>query len=229
MAEKIPLHVAIIMDGNRRWARERRLPVFKGHREGAETLMKIAKYAKKRGIKVLTVFAFSLENWQRSSKEVRYLMKLFEKVLTKRVEELHKNRIQLRISGRIGELPQNLQQAIKRALDLTQNNNEAILNIALNYGGRAELIDAFERLLEKGLKPGDLNEEVVDENLYTTGLPDPDIIIRTAGEMRLSGFLPWQGVYAELFFVEKFWPDFEEEDLDKIIREYQKRERRFGR
>lgn len=225
----VPRHVAIIMDGNRRWAREKGLNSLEGHKKGAENLIKIAKYGFKKGIRIATFYAFSQENWQRSPREVNYLMDLIKKVISERLEELNQANIRLRISGELEGLPKAVQIVIEKALETTWNNTGGIVNIALNYGGRQELVRAFKRIIEKDVLVKDLTAGLINENLYTSGLPDPDIIIRTGGEKRLSNFLPWQGVYSELFFSDILWPDFGEKDLDQVLEDYQNRDRRFGK
>jgi undecaprenyl diphosphate synthase len=229
MKAKIPKHIAIIMDGNRRWAKKRGQPLLSGHQQGSEILKKIGNHCLKRGVKILTVYAFSTENWNRSKNEVAYLLDLLRKFLREDIEELHKKNIQLRFIGRIKELSRDVQELIEEAVQLTKNNTRGILSIALNYGGRFEIIDAFKNIIKKKIPLEKFTEKVVSDNLYTSGLPDPDLIIRTSGEQRLSNFLTWQSAYSEFYFVKKHWPEFSEKDLDGAIDEYSKRTRRFGK
>jgi len=229
MAKKVLNHLAIILDGNRRWARARGLPTLEGHRRGYENVKKVGKWCLERGIKILTVYAFSTENWNRSKYEVGYLMKLLKKALINDLPEFNKMGLQLRIIGRRERLPKDLQAAIKKAMELTRNNNKGILNIAINYGGRAEIADAVKKIIEKRIPISKIDENLVADNLYTAGLPDPDMIVRTSGEQRLSGFLLWQASYSELYFIKKHWPAFSKNDLDDIIAEFDKRQRRFGK
>ncbi|MFA5070603.1 MAG: isoprenyl transferase [Patescibacteria group bacterium] len=228
MAEKIPRHLGIIMDGNRRWARARGLPTLYGHKKGYDKIMKMGDLCLKKGIKILTVYAFSTENWNRSKKEVAYLMRLLKHGLTTDIRSLHKKNVKVQVIGRIKELSKDLQKAIGETMALTKNNTRGILNIAINYGGRPEIIDAVKKIVAKKINPVKITEKLVAENLYTAGMPDPDLIIRTSGEMRLSNFLTWQSSYSELYFIKKHWPDFSEKDLDEAIAEYSRRQRRFG-
>lgn len=226
----LPVHVGIIMDGNRRWASSRGLSKFEGHKAGYENFIKIAKAGIKKGIKILTFYAFSRENWKRSKSEVAYLMRLLKKAVRQGGKELHKEQIKLLVSGRLEDLSLSFQKKISRVIDLTKNNKKGIVNIALSYSGRAEIVDAFKKILKKypKISPRDISEDLINQNLYNPHLPDPDLIIRTSGEYRLSGFLTWEGVYSELYFVKKYWPDFTVKDLDKAIKEYQRRQRRYG-
>ena len=226
--KKIPSHIAIIMDGNRRWARKKGLPTFFGHKKGYDKFREIGEACLERGVKILTVYAFSTENWNRSKKEVNYLMTLLKNAITIHSKELHKKNIKLQILGQTAKLPKGLQKSIKKALDLTKGNTAGVLNIALNYGGRTEIVDAVKSIVKKRIPFDEIDDKKFEENLYTDGLPDPDLLIRTGGEQRLSNFLPWQLTYAELYFVNKYWPDFGVSDLDAAILEFQDRERRFG-
>lgn len=228
-AQRIPRHLGIIMDGNRRWAKEKGLPSLEGHRRGYEKLKEIGKLCFEKGIKILTVFAFSTENWNRSKEEVSYLMKLLKKAVKEGLTEFHKRDIQIRISGRINQLSKDLQRAIFKTTEKTKDNQKGIINIALNYGGRMEIIDAIKKIINKKIGVAKIDEKTIKENLYTEDLPDPDLIIRTSGEQRLSGFLLWQSAYSELYFTKKYWPDFGEMDLEKALKEYSERERRFGK
>lgn len=228
-SNKIPQHIAIIMDGNRRWAKQHGKPIFFGHKKGFQVLKKIGNYCLGKGVKFLTVFAFSTENWNRPRKEVDFLVKLFEDVLRNEIQELHDKNICIRFIGRIERFSKTIQKLISHAVELTKNNTKGVLNIAVNYGGRAEILDAVRNIMGMKLAPAQINEDIINRHLYTQGEPDPDFIIRTSGELRLSGFLPWQSVYSELIFIKKHWPDFTEKDLDEAIEEYYRRQRRFGK
>lgn len=229
----LPAHVAIIMDGNGRWAKSRNLPRFRGHIEGVKRVEEIAEIANEMGIKVLTVFTFSTENWRRPRTEVSMLMKTLCMVLEKRIEKLLRLNIRINFIGRRDGLSQVVVNSINRAIERTRGNTGLLLNLAVNYGSRVEILDAVRHLAEavnRGeLKPGDITEDLFSESLYTRGMPDPDLLIRTSGEKRISNFLLWQVSYAELYFTEKFWPDFGEKEFKKAVCEYQKRDRRFGK
>lgn len=229
---KMPEHVAIIMDGNGRWAQKRGLPRIAGHRQGFEVAKKIIREAGQLGIKVVTLYAFSTENWKRPEEEVKALMMLLEEALDHAVEELHEHRVCLRVIGRREELPARIQEKIKRAEDLTRNNPGLILVLAINYGGRAEIIDATRKLVSLaaagGLQPEDVDEPLFTSSLYTAGLPDPDLLIRPSGEMRLSNFLLWQVAYTEFYSTPVLWPDFTVEEFHRALASYQQRHRRFG-
>lgn len=230
--KKIPYHLAIIMDGNRRWAKKRGLPPLEGHRQGLKTAERVGKWCKKKGVKVLTLWAFSTENWNRSKAEVNYLLKLLAKALDKKrryIQELQKEGIRLQVIGQRERLPKRLQLFIKEAEELTKDNKEGILILAISYGGRAEILKAVREMIKEKIPVERVTEEVFEEHLWTGKIPPPDLIIRTSGEQRLSGFLPWQAAYAELYFSEKLWPDFSKEDLDKAFEEYSHRQRRFGK
>ena len=228
----IPRHIAIIMDGNRRWARENGLNISDGHKKGAETLENIANYCNKIGIKYLTVYAFSTENWKRSKEEVGALMNLLRFYLDKFSKRADTENIKIKILGNIEILDVSLKNSIKKAIERTKQNTGLTLSIALNYGGRAEITMATKKianLVKKGLlDPEKITEDTIESNLYTAGDPDPDLLIRTSGELRTSNFLPWQIVYAEFLFKEKYWPEFNEADIDDAIHIYQKRNRKFG-
>jgi len=219
-------HLGIIMDGNRRWATTRRLPSFEGHRAGYKKTEDVLRWCRDAGIKILTLYAFSTENWQRSKKEVDFLMKLFYLALTKDIKKLHKNKVCVRVIGREEGLSKKLQQAIKKAEALTKNNTAAILNLAINYGGRLELVDAFNKILKN--PPKEITEDLISQNIYTADLPDPDLIIRTSGERRLSEFLTWQSAYSEFYFIKRHWPEFSKEDFDDALNDFANRQRRFG-
>ncbi len=225
-ASNFPKHVAVIMDGNGRWAKERGLPRVAGHRAGVKTVREIVKASIDFGVPILTLYAFSQENWKRPKEEITVLMKLLDFFLDKELKNLIRQGVQFRTLGRIEALPLGVQKKIKEAVEKTKNNDKLILNIALNYGARTEILDAVRAILQDA--PAELTEEYFSGQLYTQGLPDPDLLIRTSGEMRLSNFLLWQLSYAEFYVTKKYWPDFSREDYLKALREYQKRERRFG-
>lgn len=230
--ENMPKHIGIIMDGNRRWAKSKGKPASFGHKEGAKTLEKIVRYANKIGLEHITVYAFSTENWKRAEEEVSTLMKLLQNYLDDYSKRADSENIKVKILGDITALSQGMQKSIINCMERTKNNTGVTFNIALNYGGRDEIVKAIKTIAEevkdRKIEIEDINEEMVSKNLYTAGQPDPDLIIRTSGELRISGFLTWQSVYSELLFIEKNWPDFTEEDLDNAIIEYQRRTRKFG-
>ena len=230
--EDMPKHIAIIMDGNRRWAKKQGKPASYGHKEGAKTLEKIVRYANKIGLKHITVYAFSTKNWKRAEDEVKALMLLLQNYLDDYSKRADTENIRVKILGDITALSDGMQKSIKKCMERTKDNTGVTFNIALNYGGRDEIIRAIKKIAEdvkeNKLDINNITEEVVSNNLYTNGQPDPDLLIRTSGELRLSNFLPWQLVYSEFLFIDKNWPDFEEEDLDNAIIEYQKRTRKFG-
>jgi undecaprenyl diphosphate synthase len=228
LPDKVPYHVAIILDGNGRWAKARGLPRVAGHRAGVENLRRILRACSEFGIKILTIYAFSTENWGRPEAEVRGLMNILETVIDRELRKLHANGVQLRHVGELSGLSQVLQDKVQRAVELTRNNDQLILNIAFNYGGRQELIQAFRHIVQDGVPAEEIDETLIDYYLYTAGQPDPDLVIRTAGEMRLSNFLLWQASYAEYYSTPAFWPDFGREELLKALVHYALRERRFG-
>jgi len=225
---KVPYHLAIIMDGNGRWARSRGLPRLAGHRAGTENIRRILEACVEHGIKILTLYAFSTENWGRPNAEVRGIMRILEQTIDRELPELHQNGVQLRHIGRLEGIAEKLRQKVHEAIELTKDNDRIILNVAFNYGGRTEIVDAVRRIVESGVDPDRLDEELFGQYLYTVGLPDPDLIIRTAGELRMSNFLIWQGAYAEYYATLTYWPDFDEEELHSALLEYSNRERRFG-
>jgi undecaprenyl diphosphate synthase len=229
LPEPIPRHVALIMDGNGRWARERGLPRLAGHRAGVENLRAIIRASAEFGIDFLTIYAFSTENWERPPAEVRGLMSILEEVIDSELEELHEEGVQLRHIGRLSGLSPKLQDKVKHAIELTKDNDRLILNVAFNYGGRDEIVHAIRALMKDGVAADQVDEEMVSHYLYTSDTPDPDLIIRTSGELRVSNFLIWQGAYAEWFVTPKYWPDFDREELYQALCEYARRERRFGR
>lgn len=228
----MPEHIAIIMDGNRRWAKNHSLSTKLGHKEGAENLKKIVRYANKIGLKYLTVYAFSTENWKRSEEEVGALMILFKNYLDDLVKSADTENIRIKFLGHIESLSLSLQKSIAKATEKTKDNTGTTLCIAFNYGGRDEITKAVKEIAEdvkdNKIKIEDINEKIVSSHLYTKDEPDPDLLIRTSGEIRLSNFLPWQLVYSEFVFVDKYWPDFSEKDLDEAIETYEKRNRKFG-
>jgi undecaprenyl diphosphate synthase len=232
---KIPQHIVLFPDGNRRWAKKRGLPTLKGHWQGYKNLMEFCRWCKDRGVKVLTAFGFSTENWKRSKKEVNYLMKLFERGLKENIKKYQKNKkyqemgIRIKIIGQKEKLPKSLQKVIEEVENLTKNNKNLILNLAVSYGGKWDILQAVEKIRKHNPPIKKITEETIGDYLSTAGLPEPDLIIRAGGERRLSNFLLWQAAYSELYFSDKLWPDFTEEDLDEAIKEYQRRQRRFGK
>lgn len=225
---KVPYHLAIIMDGNGRWARSRGLPRLAGHRAGTENIRRVLEGCVEYGIKVLTLYAFSTENWGRPDAEVRGIIRILEQTIDRELPELHKNGVQLRHIGHLEGIPEKLRQKVCEAIELTKHNERIVLNVAFNYGGRTEILDAVRRIVESGVAPDRLDEDVFGQYLYTAGLPDPDLIIRTAGELRISNFLIWQSAYAEYYATSTYWPDFDKEELYRALLEYSGRERRFG-
>jgi undecaprenyl diphosphate synthase len=221
-------HLAIIMDGNGRWAKQRNLPRLAGHKAGTDNLHRILRACKNQGIKVVTLYAFSTENWSRPQDEVSGLMKILETSLEKELGELHREGVQIRHIGRSDRIPAGLYRKIQQAIDYTSSNSDLILNVAMNYGGRAEIVDAVKSMLEDGLDPSNVDEKTLAQYLYTCDLPDPDLIIRTSGEYRVSNFLIWQGAYAEYYITDVFWPDFDERELQKALDHFCRRERRYG-
>lgn len=233
--DKAPRHVGLILDGNRRYARARNLPPWYGHREGAERVIEVLKYLWESGVKVVTLYTFSIENFQRRKEEVSKIMEIakekFSEVITN--PDIHKYKCRIQAIGRVDLLPLEVQKAIHDAEEATKDYNDHVLNIAIGYSGRAEIVDAFKKLAEKvkkgEIKPEDIDEHLVEMYLYTRGLPDPDLIIRTSGEERLSGFLLWQSAYSELYFSQIYWPEVRRIDVWRAIRSYTKRGRRFGK
>jgi undecaprenyl diphosphate synthase len=225
---KIPGHVAIIMDGNGRWARERGLPRLAGHRAGTENLRTIIRASAKFGIKYLTLYAFSTENWARPKAEITGLMHILADVIDKELRELHEEGARLVHIGHLDGLPKNLQEKVRHAIELTKENKEITIIIAFNYGGRDEIINAIRNMIRDDVNPNDVDESLVSSYMFTGGLPDPDLVIRTSGELRTSNFLTWQSVYSEWYFPKVYWPDFNEEELKKALEDYSERERRFG-
>lgn len=228
----IPQHIAIIMDGNRRWAKEKGIATKEGHKAGADNLENIAKFCNKIGVKYLTVYAFSTENWKRSKDEVSALMLLLKNYLKKFSKDANKDNIKINILGDIDNLEDGLKKDINAAIERTKNCTGLTLNIAFNYGGRAEITNAVKKIAQmvanKEIDINDINEKIVGQNLYTETQPDPDLLIRPGGELRTSNFLPWQLVYSEFYFIDKYWPDFDNEDLLEAIKTFNKRNRKFG-
>lgn len=228
---RLPKHVAVIMDGNGRWARLRKLPRVAGHRAGIEAVRDIVESSARLGLEVLTLYAFSIENWKRPQKEVRTLMALLKGYIRRELQNVAQNNIKFRAIGRIHELDKPVRIELQRAMRATRNNTGMLLNVALNYSGRAELVDTFSRLLREFKRNGHklpVNEELIARFLYTSGVPDPDLLIRTSGEMRISNFLLWQIAYSEIYITSTYWPDFRRKHLLEAILEYQQRDRRYG-
>jgi undecaprenyl diphosphate synthase len=224
----IPAHIAIIMDGNGRWATQKNLPRSEGHRRGADSLKKTIKACMEAGVKYLTVYAFSTENWKRPEGEVNFLMQFLSFVIDREIDELKKGGVKMRFFGRIFMLPAELQKKISAAEAATKNNTAFDLNIMLSYGARAEIVDAVRSIVNKGIKADAIDEDAVSKELYMYGIPDPDLLIRTAGEMRVSNFLLWQIAYSEIFVTQTLWPDFGKKDLLEAIESYNDRVRKFG-
>jgi len=227
--QKIPAHVAIIMDGNGRWAQERGLPRLSGHKAGTENLREVIEACAEFGIKYLTIYAFSTENWNRPEEEIQGLMGIFRTMLDRELNNLHKNGVQLRHIGRLDGIDKKLQQKIQEAIKLTKGNQTLILNVAFNYGGRDEILQAVKNIVANGENIEDLDDDLFSKYLFTAGSPDPDLIIRTSGEFRISNFLIWQGAYAEWYFTPTYWPDFNKEELYQALLAYNERDRRYGK
>lgn len=226
----IPNHLGIIIDGNRRWAKKKGLPSFYGHKKGLDNVRKIGDYCIDKGVKILTLYTFSTENWNRSKTEVVYLMKLLASALNdKNIKEFNEKGVKVRIIGQKERLPKSLQKRIKIAEESTKNNKKSILNLAISYGGRPDIVQAVKKIIDKNTPSSKITEDLINRNLWTAGLPDPDFIIRTGGEHRLSNFLTWQSVYSEFYFPKKTWPEFTEKDMNKAFEEFAKRNRRFGK
>jgi len=226
--QRVPYHVGIIMDGNGRWARERNLPRLEGHRAGTENLRRTLRACVELGIKVLTIYAFSTENWGRPKAEVRGLMNILESVIDRELAELHENGVQLRHVGKLEGINSVLQRKVRDAIALTKDNDTLILNVAFNYGGRTEIVEAIRQMIRDGVSPDEVDEALVDSYLYTADVPDPDLIVRTSGEFRVSNFLIWQGAYSEYYVTPTYWPDFDRAELELALEHYARRERRFG-
>jgi len=224
----LPKHVAIIMDGNGRWAEQRGLPRLNGHRAGVKNMRSLIEYLNEYQVKYVTLYGFSTENWNRPEDEVKGLFHILEEAIDKETRELHKIGVRLHHLGRLEELPPELQLAISRAIELTKNNTGMTLSFAFNYGGRIEILDAVRHLIAEGIPPQSIDEKLFNSYLYTTGLPDVDLVIRTGGELRISNFLIWQAAYSEYYFTKVLWPDFGKKDIDKALLSYSQRQRRFG-
>ncbi len=221
-------HLGIIVDGNRRWAKKNKKPSIFGHKKGLDNVRELTKYIFSKGVKFITLYLFSTENWNRSKTEVSYLMKLFENSLSKKnIQELNDKNIRVKIIGQKEKLSKKLQKKIEWVEKETKNNKKGQLNLCISYGGRPEIIQAIKKIIKEGAS--EITEKLVSDNLWTAGTPDPDLIIRTSGEQRLSNFLTWQSAYSELYFPNKYWPEFTKKDIDKALEEYDKRQRRFGK
>ncbi|MBW2353491.1 MAG: isoprenyl transferase [Deltaproteobacteria bacterium] len=230
--KQLPAHVAIIMDGNGRWAKRKGLSRIHGHQRGADTVRKIVTFSREIGIRFLTLYAFSEENWKRPAHEVKALMKLLNRFLKAELEEMQENGIRLKTIGRVAKLPKSTRQILLDTVEQTSSNTGMTLTLALSYGGRQEIVDAIRKITgqirENKISPDQIDEELVSNSLYTSGMPDPDLLIRTSGEYRVSNFLLWQISYCEIFITQTLWPDFGEDDFREALLAYQKRERRFG-
>ncbi|HEX9617335.1 MAG TPA: isoprenyl transferase [Anaerolineales bacterium] len=229
LPERVPTHIAIIMDGNGRWALSRGLPRLAGHRAGTENLRRVIEACVEFGVKYLTIYAFSTENWGRPLEEVQGLMRILEDVIDRELQELHKQGVQLRHIGRLDRLRPSLREKVLNAIEYTKNNTRLVLNVAFNYGGRDEIVCAIQRMIADGVKAEEVTDAMVSQYLFTAGEPDPDLIIRTSGELRGSNFLIWQGAYSEWYFTPTYWPDFGKEELGRALEEFSQRERRYGR
>jgi len=228
--KKVPLHIVLFPDGNRRWAKNRGLPSLKGHWQGYKNLIDFCYWCKDRGVKIITAFGFSTENWKRSEKEVNYLMKLFEKGLSDKgyLKKAEGEKLRIKIIGQKERLPRSLQKVIEKVESLTENNRNFQLNLAVSYGGKWDILQAVQKIIKEKFPAEKIDENLFSSFLSTVGLPDPDLVIRAGGEKRLSNFLLWQAAYSELYFSKKLWPDFTEKDLDDALADYTQRQRRFG-
>ncbi len=233
LVDRLPRHVAVIMDGNGRWAKRRGMPRIMGHRRGVDTLKDLLRCCRDWGVEALTAYAFSTENWGRPTEEVEFLMLLFERVLRRELKEMMEEDIRIRFVGNLSVLPRSLQTEINKSVEATQHNQGIQFTIATNYGGRQEIVNACKLIAEKiqsgQLQPNDIDESLFERHLYTAGLCDPDLLIRTSGEMRVSNFLLWQVAYSEIYVTETFWPDFDRTEFHRALSSYQQRERRFGK
>lgn len=227
--DKVPQHVAMIMDGNGRWAIQRGWPRLAGHKAGTENLRRVIRSTVEFGVKYLTIYAFSTENWGRPTEEVQGLMLILQDVIDRELNELHKEGVQLRHIGRLERLDPRIQKKVLKAIDLTKDNDRLILNVAFNYSGRDEIVCAIQKMITEGIPAEDVTDELVNKYLFTAGTPDPDLIIRTSGELRLSNFLIWQAAYSEWFITPKFWPDFDKDEYRRALETYSQRDRRFGK
>jgi undecaprenyl diphosphate synthase len=227
--DKIPRHVAMIMDGNGRWAISRGLPRLAGHKAGTENLRRVIRSTVEFGIKYLTIYAFSTENWGRPTEEVQGLMGILQDVIDRELNELHQEGVQLRHIGRLERLDPKIQAKVTKAIELTKNNDKLVLNIAWNYGGRDEIVCAIQKIIKDGIAPEDITDELVSRYMFTAGVPDPDLVIRTSGELRVSNFLIWQVAYSEWYVTPTFWPDFDREEYRQALEAYANRDRRYGK
>lgn len=227
--DRLPRHVAMIMDGNGRWALSRGLPRLAGHKAGTENLRRVIRASVEFGIKYLTIYAFSTENWGRPPEEVKGLMYILEDVIDRELAELNKEGVQLRHIGRLERLAPSLQEKVLYAIELTKNNDRLVLNVAFNYGGRDEIVNAIQNIMKDGIPPEEVTDELVSRYLYTAGVPDPDLIIRTSGELRISNFLIWQAAYSEWYVTPTYWPDFNKEEYRRAIETFAGRDRRYGK
>ena len=227
--EKIPQHVAMIMDGNGRWAVQRGLPRLAGHKAGTENLRRVIRATVEFGVKYLTIYAFSTENWGRPAEEVQGLMLILQNVIDRELGELHKEGVQLRHIGRLERLDPAIQKKVLHAIDLTKNNDRLVLNVAFNYGGRDEIVNAIQKIIKDGIPAEEVTDDLVNQYLFTAGVPDPDLIIRTSGELRVSNFLIWQAAYSEWYITPTFWPDFDKEEYRRALEDIGNRDRRYGK
>ncbi|MDO8558755.1 MAG: polyprenyl diphosphate synthase [bacterium] len=226
---KVPCHLAIIMDGNRRWAKEKAIALYGGHQEGVKKVKEVLRWCRDREIKILTLYAFSAENWDRNKEEVNFLMNLFQSAISDEIHELHQKGIKFKVIGQKSRLPAKLQKLVEDAEAFTKDNQQGFLNLAISYSGWEEMAEAIRKIIEEKIPPEKINQALIRKYLWSADIPDADLIIRTSGEQRISDFLTWEASYAELYFCSKHWPDFSEENLDEALRDYQKRQRRFGR
>jgi undecaprenyl diphosphate synthase len=229
MEQKIPNHIVLFPDGNRRWAKEKGLPSLEGHKKGYENLLVFSDWCKSKGVKVLTAFGFSTENWKRTPEEVSYLMKLLEAGLVSNLERYKQDGVCVRIIGQRDPLPKSLKEVIAKTEESTKNNDKLFLNLAISYGGRWDILEAAKKIIKEGIDPDKIDEKVFEDHLSTSGLPAPDFIIRPGGEKRMSNFVLWQGAYSELYFSDKMWPEFSEQDFNEALQEFDRRARRFGK
>jgi undecaprenyl diphosphate synthase len=227
--DQAPTHIAIIMDGNGRWALSRGLPRLAGHRAGTENLRRVIEACVEFGVKYLTIYAFSTENWGRPVEEVRGLMRMIEDVIDRELQELHDQGVQIRHIGRLDRINPSLRNKVLQAIEYTKDNDRLILNVAFNYGGRDEIVCAIQHMIAEGVQADQVTDDLVNQYLFTAGVPDPDLIIRTSGELRGSNFLIWQGAYSEWYFTPTYWPDFDRGELARALEEYTRRQRRFGK
>ena len=227
--EHIPQHIVLFPDGNRRWAKEKGIASLEGHMQGYKNLLDFSEWCKNRGVKVLTAFGFSTENWNRSKEEVDYLMKLLEKCLIDNLEKYNKEGTRVRVIGERERLPESLKTAIKTTEEATKNNDKLFLNLAISYGGKWDILNAVKKIIEDKIPADKVDEKLFESYLSTAGLPAPDFVIRAGGEKRMSNFVLWQAAYAELYFSPKLWPEFSEQDLDEALKEFDNRHRRFGK